>query len=159
GGFSLVEFATRRRVTIAMMTLTLVLFGLIALGSLKVNLLPDLSYPTLTVRTEYAGAAPSEVETLISQPAEEALGVVKGLRKLKSISRAGQSDVVLEFAWGTDMDQASLDVRDKMETLQFPLDAEAPVLLRFNPSTQPIMRLALSPRQAGAGGEEIRQLM
>ncbi len=114
GGFSLVEFATRRRVTIAMMTLTLVLFGLIALSSLKVNLLPDLSYPTLTVRTDYTGAAPSEIETLISQPAEEALGVVKGLRKLKSISRTGQSDVVLEFAWGTDMDQASLDVRDKM---------------------------------------------
>ena len=159
GGFSLVEFATRRRVTIAMMTLTLVLFGLIALSSLKVNLLPDLSYPTLTVRTDYTGAAPSEIETLISQPAEEALGVVKGLRKLKSISRTGQSDVVLEFAWGTDMDQASLDVRDKMEALQFPLEAKPPVLLRFNPSTQPIMRLALSPKAAGSGSEEIRQLM
>ncbi|WP_374558343.1 efflux RND transporter permease subunit [Thermomonas sp.] len=160
GGFNLVEFATRRRVTVAMMTLTLVLFGLIALGSLKVNLLPDLSYPTLTVRTDYEGAAPAEVETLISQPAEEALGVVKGLRKLKSVSRTGQSDVVLEFAWGTDMDQASLDVRDKMEALQFPLDAKPPVLLRFNPSTQPIMRLALSPkRQPGSPEESIRQLM
>ena len=159
GGFSLVEFATRRRVTIAMITVTLVLFGLIALGSLKVNLLPDLSYPTLTVRTDYPGAAPTEVETLISQPAEEALGVVKGLRKLKSVSRTGQSDVVLEFAWGTNMDQASLDVRDKMESLQFPLEAKAPVLLRFNPSTQPIMRLALSPTQAGSGEEEIRRLM
>ena len=150
GGFNLVEFATRRRVTVAMMTLTLVLFGLISLGSLKVNLLPDLSYPTLTVRTDYEGAAPAEVETLISQPAEEALGVVKGLRKLKSVSRTGQSDVVLEFAWGTDMDQASLDVRDKMEALQFPLDAKPPVLLRFNPSTQPIMRLALSPKLSSA---------
>ena len=160
GGFSLVEFATRRRVTIAMMTLTLVLFGLIALGSLKVNLLPDLSYPTLTVRTDYEGAAPAEIETLISQPAEEALGVVKGLRKLKSVSRTGQSDVVLEFAWGTDMDQASLDVRDKMEALQFPQDAKPPVLLRFNPSTQPIMRLALSPKRQGASSvEDIRQLM
>ena len=159
GGFSLVEFATRRRVTVAMMTVTLVLFGLIALGSLKVNLLPDLSYPTLTVRTDYAGAAPAEIETLISQPAEEALGVVKGLRKLKSVSRTGQSDVVLEFAWGTDMDQASLDVRDKMESLQFPLDADPPVLLRFNPSTQPIIRLALSPKQASSGDDEIRQLM
>ncbi|MEO6155853.1 MAG: efflux RND transporter permease subunit [Thermomonas sp.] len=163
-GFSLVEFATRRRVTIAMMTLTLVLFGLIALGSLKVNLLPDLSYPTLTVRTDYTGAAPAEVETLISQPAEEALGVVKGLRKLKSVSRTGQSDVVLEFVWGTDMDQASLDVRDKMEALQFPLEAKPPVLLRFNPSTQPIVRLALSPRHAdksgaGSDAEAIRKLM
>ncbi|WP_374352114.1 efflux RND transporter permease subunit [Thermomonas sp.] len=160
GGFSLVEFATRRRVTVFMMTLTLVLFGLISLGSLKVNLLPDLSYPTLTVRTDYTGAAPSEIETLISQPAEEALGVVKGLRKLKSISRTGQSDVVLEFAWGTNMDQASLDVRDKMEALQFPLEAKPPVLLRFNPSTQPIMRLALSPKKdGGSDADNIRQLM
>jgi len=141
--FNLVEFATRRRVTVAMMTVTLVLFGVIALNHLKVNLLPDLSYPTLTVRTEYTGAAPTEIETLISQPVEEAVGVVKGLRKLKSVSRTGQSDVVLEFAWGTNMDQASLDVRDKMETVQLPLEAKVPVLLRFNPSTQPILRLAL----------------
>ncbi|HWU71373.1 MAG TPA: efflux RND transporter permease subunit, partial [Pseudoxanthomonas sp.] len=160
GGFNLVEFATRRRVTIAMMTLTLVLFGMISLSSLKVELLPDLSYPTLTVRTDYEGAAPSEVETLISQPAEEALGVVKGLRKLKSISRTGQSDVVLEFAWGTNMEQAGLDVRDKMEALQLPLEAKPPVLLRFNPSTQPIMRLALSSKQdSGGEAEAIRRLM
>src|SRR5690606_29264138 len=105
-------------------------------------------------------AAPSEVETLISQPAEEALGVVKGLRKLKSISRTGQSDVVLEFAWGTDMEQAGLDVRDKMETLQLPLEASPPVLLRFNPSTQPIMRLALSSTAGGGDETEaVRRLM
>ncbi len=160
GGFDLIEFATRRRVTIAMMTLTLVLFGAISLSSLKVELLPDLSYPTLTVRTDYEGAAPAEVETLISQPAEEALGIVKGLRKLKSISRTGQSDVVLEFAWGTDMQQAGLDVRDKMETLQLPLEAKPPVLLRFNPSTQPIMRLALSSKQdGGSEADAVRRLM
>jgi len=160
GGFGLIEFATRRRVTVAMVTVTLVLFGLISLSSLRVELLPDLSYPTLTVRTDYEGAAPSEVETLISQPAEEALGVVKGLRKLKSVSRTGQSDVVLEFAWGTDMQQAGLEVRDKMETLQLPLDAKPPVLLRFNPSTQPIMRLALSSKQEPVGeADAVRQLM
>ncbi|MFC3551834.1 efflux RND transporter permease subunit [Lysobacter cavernae] len=153
--FNLVEFSTRRRVTVAMMTLTLVLFGLIALGDLKVNLLPDLSYPTLTVRTEYTGAAPSEIETLISEPVEEAVGVVKGLRKLKSVSRTGQSDVVLEFAWGTDMDQAGLEVRDKMEVLQLPLEAKAPVLLRFNPSTEPILRIALSSKN---DDDSVRQL-
>ncbi len=160
GGFDLIEFATRRRVTIFMMTVTLILFGAISLSSLKVELLPDLSYPTLTVRTDYEGAAPAEVETLISQPAEEALGIVKGLRKLKSISRTGQSDVVLEFAWGTDMQQAGLDVRDKMETLQLPLEAKPPVLLRFNPSTQPIMRLALSSKQdGGSEADAVRRLM
>ena len=155
---AIVEFATRRRVTIAMMTVTLVLFGLIALQSLKVNLLPDLSYPTLTVRTEYTGAAPTEIETLVSKPVEEAVGVVKGLRKLKSVSRTGQSDVVLEFAWGTDMDQASLDVRDKMEVVQLPLEAKAPVLLRFNPSTQPILRLALTAKQQGDSDRVLAEL-
>ncbi|GAB3751131.1 efflux RND transporter permease subunit [Lysobacter olei] len=156
--FDLVEFSTRRRVTVAMVTLTFLLFGLIALSGLKVNLLPDLSYPTLTVRTEYTGAAPAEIETLISEPVEEALGVVKGLRKLKSVSRAGQSDVVLEFAWGTDMDRASLDVRDKMEMLQLPQEAKPPVLLRFNPSNEPILRLALSAKGAGEADRELVML-
>ncbi len=147
-GFDLVEFSTRRRVTIMMLMVTLVLFGLIALSGLKVNLLPDLSHPTLTVRSEYTGAAPAEIETLVTRPVEEAVGVVKGLRRLKSVSRTGQSDVVLEFAWGTDMDKASLEVRDKMEALQLPLEVKPPVLLRFNPSTAPIMRLVLATRGA-----------
>jgi HAE1 family hydrophobic/amphiphilic exporter-1 len=142
-----------------MATLTFVLFGLIALRDLKVNLLPDLSYPTLTVRTDYTGAAPSEIETLVTEPVEEAVGVVKNLRKLTSVSRTGQSDVVLEFAWGTDMDQASLEVRDKMEALQLPLEAKAPVILRFNPGTEPIMRLALTPKTASAtDADAIRRL-
>jgi len=159
-GSGLIQLATRRRVTVAMFWLTMFLFGLIALRDLKVNLLPDLSYPTLTVRTEYTGAAPAEIETLITQPSEEALGVVKGLRKMESVSRAGQSDVVLQFAWGTNMDQAGLDVRDKMEALQLPLDAKRPVMLRFNPSTQPIMRLALAPKVAHPGADGIdTQLM
>lgn len=151
-GGGLIAFATRRRVTVAMVTFTFVLFGVIALFGLKVGLLPDLSYPTLTVRTQYTGAAPAEIETLVTQPVEEAVGVVKNLRKLNSISQTGQSDVVLEFAWGTDMDQASIDVRDKLQVLQLPLDVSAPVLLRFNPSTEPIMRLALTSRAGAAAG-------
>lgn len=157
---SLVELATRRRVTVGMVTLTLVLFGLIALSGLKVNLLPDLTYPTLTVRTAYEGAAPAEIETLISQPVEEALGVVKNVRTIHSVSQAGQSDVILQFAWGTNMDQASLDVRDKLDLLQLPLTAKKPVLLRFNPATDPILRLALTgPAQNGAAeSAELKQL-
>lgn len=152
---NLPEFATQRRVTVGMLTVTLVLFGLIGLANLKVNLLPDLAYPTLTVRTDYEGAAPLEIENLVSQPIEEALGVVKNLRKLHSVSRGGQSDVVLEFAWGTDMDMASLDVRDKLDGVQLPLEAGKPLLLRFNPSTDPILRLGLS-MPAAAGADEVR---
>ncbi|PJJ96037.1 acriflavin resistance protein [Lysobacteraceae bacterium NML03-0222] len=156
-GFDWVEFSTRRRVTVLMATLTLVLFGLIALSGLKVNLLPDLSYPTLTIRTEYTGAAPAEIETLITRPVEEAVGVARGLRKLKSVSRTGQSDVVLAFAWGTDMDKASLEVRDKMEALQLPLEAKPPTLLHFNPSTAPIMRLVISSSEAGGSLPRLRR--
>ncbi len=151
---NVVELATRRRVTIAMATFTMVLFGLIALSELKVNLLPDLSYPTLTVRTEYTGAAPIEMENLITEPIEEAVGVVKGLRKLRSISRTGQSDVVLEFVWGTDMDKAGLEVRGKLEVLRLPLEVKPPVLLRFNPSTEPVLRMVLASESADVAAEQ-----
>ena len=83
---SLPELATRRRVTVGMLTLTLVLFGLIGLAGLKVNLLPDLSYPTLTVRTDYEGAAPLEIENLISQPVEEGVGAER--RPIVSAARS-----------------------------------------------------------------------
>jgi len=139
----LVEIATRRHVAISMAAVTLVLFGLISLQDLQVNLLPDLSYPTLTVRTEYQGSAPEEVETLLTRPVEEAVGVVKNVIAVKSVSRAGQSDVILEFAWGTDMDRAALDVREKLELLQLPLEVSRPLLLRFNPATDPVMRYGL----------------
>src|SRR6185437_9373518 len=119
-------------------------------SDLKVNLLPDLSYPTLTVRTDYSGAAPSEIETLVSEPVEEAVGVVKNVRSVHSISRTGESDVILQFAWGTDMDMAALDVRDKLDTLQLPLEAAKPLLLRFNPSTDPIIRIGLTSKDAGS---------
>ncbi len=157
---NIVELSIRRRVTIAMVTVTLVLFGFIALRDLKVNLLPDLTYPTLTVRTEYIGAAPAEIETLVSEPVEEAVGVVKNVRKIRSVSRTGQSDVVLEFAWGTNMERASLEVRDKLEVLQLPLEAKQPVLLRFNPSTDPIIRLGLASGSArkGFNEAELKQL-
>jgi HAE1 family hydrophobic/amphiphilic exporter-1 len=138
----IVEFATRRRVTILMVTLAVILFGFVSLTRLKLNLLPDLSYPTLTVRTDLPGGAPLELETLITRPIEEAVGIIRNVRQVRSVSRAGQADVILEFAWGTDMDLAGIDVREKIDLLQLPIEASRPVLLRFDPSTEPVMRLA-----------------
>ncbi|WP_397470822.1 efflux RND transporter permease subunit [Rheinheimera sp.] len=140
----LVDTAVSRPVTIWMFTLGILLFGLVAAGRLAVNLLPDLSYPSLTVRTEFVGAAPAEVEQLVSKPIEEAVGIVKGVRKVQSVSRSGRSDVVMEFDWGTDMDLAALEVREKLDVLFLPLEIEKPLLLRFNPNLDPIVRLALS---------------
>ncbi|MCZ6716039.1 MAG: efflux RND transporter permease subunit [Gammaproteobacteria bacterium] len=139
----LIDIATKRRVTIMMFTVAVIMFGLVSLSRLKVNLLPDLSYPTMTVRTELTGAAPIEIESLITKPVEEAVGVIRNVRQVRSVSRTGQSDVVLEFAWGTDMDIAGVDVREKLDILQLPLEASRSMLLRFDPSGEPIMRLAL----------------
>jgi HAE1 family hydrophobic/amphiphilic exporter-1 len=139
----LIEIATRRRVTILMLMVAITLFGMVSLSRLKLNLLPDISYPTVTVRTELTGAAPAEVENLLTKPIEEALGVIRNVRLVRSVSRSGQSDVTLEFLWGTDMDIAGIDVREKLDILFLPLEASRPLLLRFDPSSEPIMRLGL----------------
>ncbi|MEQ9308535.1 MAG: efflux RND transporter permease subunit [Balneolaceae bacterium] len=139
----LIDFSIKRKVTISMFTVAILLFGIVSLGRLNVNLLPDLSYPTLTVRTTFEGAAPIEIENLITKPIEEAVGVVKGVKKVRSISRTGQSDVVLEFAWGTEMDFANLDVISKLDAIQLPLQAKKPVTLRFDPTLDPVIRYAL----------------
>ena len=144
----IVDFATRRRVTIAMIAIGVVVFGLVAQSRLAVNLLPEMSYPSLTVRTELPGGAPQEVEYLVTRPVEEVLATVSGVRRVTSVSRAGQGDVTLEFAWGTGMDSAVVEVREKLDRINLPLEAERPLLLRFDPSTDPILRLSL-----GDGGE------
>lgn len=155
---TLAEFAIRRRVTIAMATLAVTLFGFVSLSRLKVNLLPDLSYPTLTIRTELPGAAPLEVENLISRPIEEAAGIVRNVRSVRSVSRSGQSDVVLEFSWGTDMDFAGIEVRERLDLLQLPVEALRPLLLRFDPSSEPILRLALVDKTSASGQNGIDRL-
>ncbi|MCL1142617.1 efflux RND transporter permease subunit [Shewanella gaetbuli] len=145
---SIIKTSVNRPVAVWMFMLAVMIFGLVGFSRLAVMLLPDLSYPSVTIRTNYDGAAPVEIEQLISKPIEEAVGVVKGLRKISSISRSGLSDVVLEFEWGTDMDMASLEVREKLDTIELPLDINKPLLLRFNPNLDPIMRLAYSVPQA-----------
>ncbi|ABV37428.1 acriflavin resistance protein [Shewanella sediminis HAW-EB3] len=153
---SIIKTSVNRPVTVWMFMFAVILFGMVGFSRLAVKLLPDLSYPTITIRTQYIGAAPVEVEQLVSKPIEESAGIVKGLRKISSISRSGMSDVVLEFEWGTDMDMASLDVREKIDTIELPLDVKKPLLLRFNPNLDPIVRLALSVPDAS--DTELKQM-
>ncbi|HEX6203108.1 MAG TPA: efflux RND transporter permease subunit, partial [Thermoanaerobaculia bacterium] len=140
----LVELSLQRRVTVSMLAVAVVLFGVVSFGRLPVSLLPDLSYPSLTVETRYEGAAPAEVESLVTRPVEEVVGVVTGVRRLTSTSQPGLSQVVLELGWGRDMDFAALDVRQKLDLLTLPRDATRPVLLRFDPANEPVLRLYLT---------------
>ena len=138
------SFSTTRPVAIAMVFLAAVVFGYFSYGRLPVKLMPEMAYPTLTVRTEYDGAAPEEVENDISRPIEEALGVIGGLRRLSSISRADLSDVVLEFSWDTPMSEAIQDTLEKLDLVLLPDAAERPLILRFDPSLDPIVRMAFT---------------
>ncbi len=139
----IVELSMRKPVTVTMITVAALLFGIVSLSRLPLNLLPEISYPTLTIRTEYADAAPAEVEKLITEPLEEAVSVVPGLRRVRSESRSGVSEIYLEFAWKTDMDYAALDVREKIDLINLPDDALSPTLLRYDPSLDPIIRIGL----------------
>jgi HAE1 family hydrophobic/amphiphilic exporter-1 len=127
-----------------MATLAVGIFGWIAARQLPIELLPDLSYPTLTIQTEYPDAAPVSVEQFITRPVEEAVGVIPGVRDMRSVSRPGLSEVILEFEWDESMDFAAMDVREKLGLVELPREADLPRVLRFDPSLDPIVRLSFA---------------
>ncbi len=137
-------FATARPVAVLMITTAAALFGVLAYRQLGLELMPDLAYPTLTIRTTYAGAAPEEIEGEITRLIEARVGTVEALVGMHSSSRAGLSEVVLEFDWDTDMDRAAQRVRERMARLQLPKEVERPLLLRYDPALVPVMSLGIS---------------
>ena len=140
----IVKFSINRPVSIIMFTVAAIIFGFISYSKLNLNLLPKISYPTLTIQTEYPGTAPSEIENIISKPIEETCGVVDNVVRISSVSRAELSEVTVEFAWHTNMDFATLKLREKLDLLRLPRDATKPVILRYDPNQEPIMRLGLT---------------
>ena len=139
-----VELAVRRRVSVMMTALAVIAFGIVGYSRLSLELFPDITYPSITVQTDFPDTAPQEVENLVTRPVEEAVGVLRGLQTIHSVSRAGVSEVTLEFAWGADMDLLSMEVREKIDRLILPEDATDPLVLRYDPSLDPIVRLALT---------------
>ena len=148
------DFTTRRPVAVAMVVVAAVVFGFFSYQRLPVTLMPELTYPTLTVRTQYPGAAPEEVENDVSRPIEEELGVIGGLRRISSISRAGVSDVVLEFAWDTKISEATQDALERLDLVFLPDGADRPLILHYDPSLDPVMELSLAGHGARFAGEE-----
>src|SRR5687767_5891268 len=138
----------RRPVAILMVTFAVGVFGWVSYQRLALTLMPDMSYPTLTVRTSYPGTAPEEMENVISRPLEQQLGIIPKLVSISSISKASQSDVILEFQWKTDMDLVAQEVREKIDRIRFPEGAQRPLLLHYDPSLDPILRLGLAGPQS-----------
>jgi HAE1 family hydrophobic/amphiphilic exporter-1 len=143
---SIPRFSTRRPVAIAMLFLAVALLGGIAYARLPIDLLPDISYPKLVVYTSYAGVAPAEVERLVSARVEAEAASVPGVQKVTSVSREGVSLVTLRFAWGTDMNFALLNTRERMDNLrdQLPSSATRPRIMRVDPESDPIIVLSVT---------------
>ena len=143
---SLPSFSVRRPVTVTMIFLAVILLGVISWTRLPQELFPPITYPQLTVVTNYPNAAPEEVETLITKLIEEAVGTVKNARRIISTSREGASIVIVEFNWGTDMNFAALGMREKIDLIKerLPREAEEPLVMKFNPFALPIITLSVS---------------
>ena len=133
-----------RPVAVIMITIAIFVFGLIAYHKLPLTLLPDINYPTLTVRTAYPGASPEEVETEISILIEERLSTLPGLRHMTSVSRAERADTILEFRWGTDVDLALQLIAEKIDRVRFKEAVERPLILRYDPALEPIAQIGVS---------------
>ena len=130
--------------------------GVVSFLRLPIDLLPDVAFPTLSVWTTYSDAGPAEVERWVTEPIEQRLYSIPGARGLSSRSREGQSLVQVEFAWGTDMEFATLHTRERLDNLaeNLPDGADRPTILRSDPTSDPIMTLAVS----GADLRNLRDL-
>lgn len=140
------EFAVKQQVATLMLFLALALLGGFALSRLNVDILPDIDPPVISILTSWYGASASDVESEVTEPIEDVVNSVNNLDTLTSKSLDNLSLVSLKFDWGTDLDVASNDIRDRLELAKrnLPKDAEAPILFKFSSATAPIMFMTIS---------------
>jgi len=143
---NLSRFSVRRPVLVVMVSLIVIVLGGISLSRLPIDLMPDITYPTLSISTGYENASPEEVEEMITRPIEEAVGAVPGVEEVTSVSAEGRSTVRATFTWGTDLDAAANDIRDRLDRVipVLPEDAERPGLRKFDLASFPILILGVS---------------
>jgi HAE1 family hydrophobic/amphiphilic exporter-1 len=133
--------AVHRPVFTIMVILIVLILGGVSLFRLPIDLMPDITYPTLTIRSNYENASPEEIEELITRPIEEAMSAVPGVESVYSTSAEGVSNVRVTFSWGTDLDTASNDIRDRLDRIisHLPDDTERPTLFKFDIANFPIL--------------------
>ncbi len=137
------QYSVKRPIGITMITLIVVIFGIVSLTHLPIDLMPDITYPRITISASYSNASPIEMETLITRPIEQAISAVPGVEEISSDSSEGSSRVRVSFAWGTDLDAASNDIRDRIDRIigRLPEDMDRPMLRKFDAAAFPILVL------------------
>ncbi len=143
---NLPEFSVKRPIFTAMVTLIIVILGGVSLSHLRIDLLPDIELPTVSIRTEYEGASPVVMERLITQILEEIIATVPGVEDMTSESTEGRSTIRVSFSWGTDIDTAALDLQSKIEDEinELPDDIVRPRIRKFDVNSFPVVLLGIS---------------
>ncbi|MCD6220211.1 efflux RND transporter permease subunit, partial [Candidatus Calescamantes bacterium] len=140
------ELSVKRKVTTLMLVLMLCILGILSFFNLGLDMMPDLEYPVVSVVTTYEGVASEEIESRITKLVEESIGLVKHVKKVSSFSMEGISVVMIEFQWGTKLDFAAQEVRDRVSLIEdyLPEDADKPIVIKYNPSDMPILLYAVT---------------
>ncbi len=143
---NLSRFSVRRPVLTVMVSLVVVIVGIVSFFRLSIDLMPDITYPTLSISTEYENAGPEEVEELITRPLEEAMSAVPGVEEVTSVSAEGRSSVRVTFSWGTNLDAAANDIRDRLDRVvpRLPEESDRPRLRKFDLAAFPILILGIA---------------
>ncbi|HBQ20556.1 MAG: hypothetical protein A2Z91_07215 [Deltaproteobacteria bacterium GWA2_38_16] len=138
-----ISFCVNRPIATMMMLSILIFFGLISLWRIPVDLFPNVSHPQLSIVTKFENASSEEIEKNITKPLEEELSFLKNLEYIRSLSQEGESRIELMFRWGTHMDFAALETREKIDLVKsrLPEDANDPILERYNPNAQAILMI------------------
>jgi hydrophobic/amphiphilic exporter-1 (mainly G- bacteria), HAE1 family len=157
---SIPRFAIQRPVMMMMLCSIIILIGGISLTRLPVDLLPDISQPTVSVRVNYTGVGPLEMEELVTRPLEQQLSAVQGLEQMNSSSNEGSTNIQMNFVWGTDLNEAMNDIRTRIDRVRnrLPEDADPPVVQKFDSNAQPIMGLAVESTDGALDRVALREL-
>ncbi|WP_332697096.1 efflux RND transporter permease subunit [Halalkalibacter lacteus] len=142
----LINESVKRPVGVVIITLVMMILGGVSLNGLKVDLMPDMDLPVAVVMTPYNGAAPQEVENLVTRPLEGAVSATEGLDTMQSISAQNQSVIILMYDFNTDLDVVMLDLRDRIDMVRqaLPDGVGSPSVMRFDPNQMPIMQIGIS---------------
>ena len=145
----MIRFSVKHPVSITMLIGILLALGAISLGKLGIDFLPNIEYPSISIITNYSNVAPEDVEELVTKPIEEAVSTVNKVKKVSSFSMEGVSFVNVEFEWGTNLDFAAQDVRDKLGLIEgfLPEDASKPLVFKFDMSQMPIMENPITSKK------------
>ena len=140
------QLSVQRPVFTIMVMLIVIILGGVSFFRLPIDLMPDITYPVLSIITSYENAGPDEMEQLVTRPVEEAMSAVPGVDRVSSVSAEGVSQVRVEFTWGTDLDAAANDIRDRLDRIMpfLPDDIERPRLFKFDLASFPVLVLGAS---------------